>query len=150
MSWSEKFADGSSKESPSQEYDALKDSLLPVTVRESKSGNKFIAPIDFQPVKSPKNYEAEFAVKGEDLIFHFWPWGYHDAEADGLALPRFKPNFEKFLTQAIAAQFGNKTFISRDEDVGAFFIKAPGFGLNQFHRELAIKACEELHNMFED
>ena len=35
--------------------------------------------------------------------------------------------------------------IEHDPDVGAWFVKAKGWGENQFSRELSIKACEQLH-----
>jgi hypothetical protein len=131
-------------------FENTKSELLPIAHKESLTGAKTIQPIDFQPVKSPGNYEAEFAVKGEDVIFHFWPWGYHEAERRGVALPRFKKNFAEKLNSSMAKTFGqHRIQISEDPDMGAFFVKAVGFGINQFHRELCIEACENLHNEFE-
>ena len=32
--------------------------------------------------------------------------------------------------------------------MGAYFIRIPSGGLNQFYREMAIKLCEMLHKMY--
>ena len=130
--------------------DDTKSELLPLAQKEAAAGAKPIQPIDFQPVKSPGNYEAEFAVKDDDVIFHFWPWGYHDAERRGTALPRFSKDFIEKLSASMAKTFGqHRLQVSEDQDMGAFFVKAVGYGTNQFHRKLCIEACENLHQRFE-
>lgn len=149
MTWSEKLADGTTGQKASKEYDTLKDSLAPVAAREGQQ-DKAIIPIDFQPVKSPNNYEAEFAKKDSDVIFHFWPWGFHDAQDKNMTPPRFKNGFETFLVQSMVEVFGAKRVeLHKDDDMGAFFVRAQGAGDNQFFRELAIQACEGLHKKFE-
>lgn len=155
MPWTEKEAqslNGSQNTSSerTQVLNETREKFLPIAQKEAAAGAKPIQPIDFQPVKSPGNYEAEFAVKGDDVIFHFWPWGYHDAERRGTALPRFQKDFIDKLNMSMAKTFGSHRLqISEDQDMGAFFVKAVGFGTNQFHRKLCIEACENLHQRFE-
>lgn len=127
-----------------------REEYLPLAEKEAASGAKAVEPIKFQPVMSPGNYEAEFAVKGEDVIFHFWPHGYHDAEKNGTVLPRFKRGFQNFLVSAMAKAFDPRRLqIEEDKDMGAIFVKAIGFAHNEFYRKLAIEACELLHKSFE-
>lgn len=155
MPWTEKDPKSSNgTHSPSDERAQLlsktKEEFLPIAVKEASAGDKGIDQVDFQPVKSPGTYEAEFAVKGDDVIFHFWPWGYHDAERRGETTPRFKRGFQDSLMKAMSQAFDPKRVeISEDKDMGAIFVKASGFGSNQFFRKLSIEACELLHKSFE-
>lgn len=149
MPWTEKNSDGSSGAKTSAEYDLLKENLLPVAAKEA-SQDKNVKPLEFQPVKSPGNYEAEFTRKDDDVIFHFWPWGFHEAQDKGTTLPRFRQGFETFLVQSMSEVFNARTIqIEHDLDMGALFLRCRGAGLNQFFRENAIKACESLHAKFE-
>lgn len=155
MPWTEKDPKSSNGvHSPDNERAQLlsktKEEFLPIAEKEASAGDKGVAPISFQPVKSPGTYEAEFAVKGEDVIFHFWPWGYHEAERRGETLPRFKRGFQNFLIKAMSEAFDPKRLVVEDDkDMGAIFVKATGFGTNQFYRNLCIDACERLHKSFE-
>lgn len=127
-------------------YEKAKAEGLPIVTKESESGVKPFETMKFQPVRSPGIYEAEFGVKGKDLIFHFWPDGYHKAERDEKRVPEFKKNFFSMLSKAMGGIFGtNRILIKDDGDVGAFFVQAHGWGESDNHRELAIKACEEFH-----
>lgn len=154
MSWTEREQNESAKSASAERQDQLnaaKAEVLPIAQKEAASGKKGFEPIDFQPVKSPGNYEAEFAVKGEDIIFHFWPWGYHDAQDKSRALPRFRKEFSSFLAVSMEKAFGNpkRLQIEEDRDMGAYFVKATGFAINPFHRNLCIEACEDLHKRLE-
>lgn len=155
MPWTEKdpkSANGthSATNERAQLLSKTKEEFLPIAAKEASSGDKGIQTVEFQPVKSPGTYEAEFAVKGEDVIFHFWPWGYHDAERRGETLPRFKKGFQASLAKAMSEAFDSKRVeIQDDPDMGAIFVKASGFGTNQFFRKLSIDACERLHKSFE-
>lgn len=154
MSWTEKDQNDSAKSASADRQDLLnaaRAEVLPIAQKEAAQGNKGFGPIDFQPVKSPGNYEAEFALKGEDIIFHFWPWGYHDAQDKNRALPRFRKDFSSLLSVSMEKAFGNpnRLQIEEDRDMGAFFVKAIGFAINPFHRNLCIEACENLHQRLE-
>lgn len=130
-----------------QELDKAKQEGLPVIQKESE-GTKPFEPIKFQPVRSPGIYEAEFGVKGKDLIFHFWPYGYHQAEKEGIRTPNFHRHFAEELPQAMKVSFNlAQVETKRDEDMGAIFVKVNGAGENQFFHELAVKVCEELHRL---
>ena len=127
------------------ELDKEKASSLPTIQKESEEAKPF-DPMKFQPVKSPDIYEAEFANKNSDVIFHFWPWNYHLAEREGKTTPKFKSGFEAALRKSMAVVFQeHRLEFQRDDDVGAWFVRAKGWGENQFSRELSIKACEALH-----
>lgn len=144
--WSERSSEGVVSEKVSSELDSLKKELSPIVVKEADSGVKGFDQLDFQPVMSPSNYEAEFASKGDDLIFHIWPWKFHEADRAGKIRPRFKKNFDTLLTAAFGKVFFSKWEFSFDEDMGSFFVKAHGFGSGQFARENAIEALECLHS----
>jgi hypothetical protein len=129
-----------------KEYEDEKATSLPVIEKESENGAKPFKPIEFQPVESPGIYEAEFGVKGEDVIFHFWPHGYRKAAALGKTTPHFLKDFRQHVATVMLEDFGNtRVEFQDDKDVGAFFVKANGWGKNEFHRELCIKACEKIH-----
>lgn len=126
--------------------DEARAETLPTVLKEADSGQKPFKPIELQPVKSPGIYDAEFGVKGTDVIFHFWPSGYHAAERRGAASPQFKPGFEATLKKVMGDVFdARRVVIESDPDVGALFVRAHGWGEAQFHRDLCIKACEQLH-----
>lgn len=127
---------------------------LPVFQKES-DGAKPFEKVDFQPIKGVGTFEAEFGVKGEDVLYHFWPWGHHEVERkngvneDGpfaQRLPRFPSDFEKTLSHAMAAAFGQgRCDVKWDPDMNAWFVRANGYGTNQFHRDLCIQAAQILH-----
>lgn len=126
------------------ELDEARATALPQVLKEQ--GGKGIETVRFQPVISPGIYEAEFAVKGADLIFHFWPHGYRRAVEDGKRRPEFKAGFKEVLERVMSEAFTRSRLdISFDADVGAWFIKARKWGDSSFFRELAIRACEALH-----
>lgn len=150
MSWTEKKSeDNVIQQTVSQrtaELAQARDEVLPLATAEIAAGDKSIDPIDFQPVRSPGNYDAEFALKGDDLIFHFWPSGFHEAQRNNHTPPRFKRGFTFHLVRVMSDTFGAKRIeIEPDEDMGAVFVKALGQSSNQFYRKLAIEACEKLH-----
>jgi hypothetical protein len=131
-----------------KEYEKAKKETLPRVVKESDEGVRPFIPVEFQPVRSPEHYESEFGVKGNDIIFHFWPWNYHLNEKSDRPTRSFARGFETFLVQAMGDAFDIKRVeISKDEDMGAYFVKANGYATNQFHRDLCIRACEKLHNL---
>lgn len=158
MSWTEReIATGKEVDvdvAKARLLDEVKKTSLPIVQKEADAGARPIAQVQFQPVKATNTFEAEFGVKGEDLLFHFWPYGYHDVERynDGLdsamckSLPKFKSDFEKLLSESMYAVFGkNRCELSFDGDVGAWFVKANGWGQSQFHRNLCIEAVTILH-----
>lgn len=150
MNWVEQKVDKGGPYIPDaarvRELEEGKRESLPILEREARKGQMPIEPIRFRPVKSPGIYEAEFAQKDKDLIFHFWPYGYHQAERDRRAAPKFKTGFEKALTDSMENVFSsNRVTVSLDRDVGAYFVKAANWGEHQFMSELAIKACEQVH-----
>jgi hypothetical protein len=123
--------------------DVAKD--LPRVQREEA---KEITPVRFQPVRSPGIYDAEFGVKDRDLIFHFWPFGYHEAERKEVAPPRFPSQFEASLRAALNKTFNvDRVEYNYDGDMGAWYARAHGWGENQFAFDLAVKACKTLHSM---
>jgi hypothetical protein len=128
------------------EYDQAKAEGLPVVTKEAEGGIKPLDPVKFQPVRSPGIFEAEFGVKGKDLIFHFWPDGYHKADRNSLAPPAFKKDFLQRLTKTMVDTFTKeRVLIEEDRDMGAFFVKAHGWGENDSYREISIKVCEIFH-----
>ena len=150
MSWLEKEIEtnkiSSTDADSTKVLNAERDAGLPTIVKESDSGQKPFTPVQLQPVKSPGIYEAEFGVKDSDVIFHFWPSGYHVAERRGVAAPKFLPGFEVALGKVMGDVFDPKrVVIEHDRDVGALFVRAIGWGEAQFHRNLCIQACEKLH-----
>lgn len=149
MSWLEKNTETNQVSEADAEraqlLNEVKKGTLPTIRKEEKEGFKPFEQLAFQPVKSPGIYEAEFGVKGEDLIFHFWPYGYHVADVQGKSTPRFPKGFLPKLSKVMKDTFMQRVEISEDLDVGAIFVKANGWGEKQFHRELAIKACEAIH-----
>ena len=150
MSWLEKNYETNEVAQPTAAralvLDEAREQGLPTIKKEADAGVKPFAQVQLQPVKSPGIYEAEFGVKDSDVIFHFWPSGYHVAERRGVAGPKFKPGFENALKKVMGEVFDAKRVtIDNDIDMGALFVRAKGWGEAQFHRDLCIKACEQLH-----
>lgn len=125
-----------------QRYEEDKNAALPTIRKESESTMPF-EPVRFQPVKSTE-YEAEFGVKGDDVLFHFWPPGYHQADAIGQRTPTFRKDFEDKLGFCLSKEVPRHQ-LKLDEDVGAVFVICPGLALNLSHRQLCIRVCEKLH-----
>lgn len=150
MSWLEKNSETNEVAQPNATRTKVLDDAraegLPTIEKESDAGVKPFNPVQLQPVKSPGIYEAEFGVKNDDVIFHFWPSGYHAAERRSAAAPQFKIGFEQALKKVMGEVFDSKrVVVDHDPDVGALFVRAKGWGDAQFHRDLCIKACEQLH-----
>lgn len=143
--WSERSSDGKVSSKQSSDLDLVKESLAPFAEKEANAGVKGFDPIDFQEVLSPENYEAEFASKENDIIFHIWPWKLHEADKNGKVRPRFKKDFVQHLNFAFGRVFFNRWSFEFDEDMGSYFVKATGFGTSQFARELALNAMEALY-----
>lgn len=117
-----------------------------VLEKEVKTRAPIFEPLNFQPVISPDIYEAEFAVKNEDIIFHFWPFGYKLAEESKHRLPKFSKIFLKNIETIMIAAFGPHR-LEMAEELGGVFVRAIGWGSNQFARDIAIKTCESLHKI---
>lgn len=126
--------------------DKVREENLPVIEKQAEKGQLPFNAIKRQPVRSPGNYEAEFLRKDDDLVFHVWPYGYEKAKRAGIAVPRFAPKFESILKSVMEKSFGaHRIRMDYDKDMGAYFVKAYGWGEAQFWNDLAIKTCEELH-----
>lgn len=150
MAWLEKSTDQAQASRPEaareKELDKTKEESLPVVKRQVSKGELPIKPVKLQPVKSPDIYEGEFGIKDGDVIFHFWPYGYHEAERNRHAAPHFKPEFAQQLTSVMATEFGgHRIQVLEDADLGAFCVIAKGWAAQQFHYEMSVRACEKLH-----
>lgn len=127
--------------------DEVRRASLPIVQKEADSGVRPFETVKLQPVRATDTFEAEFGVKGNDIIFHFWPWNYHAADRkEGAVLPKFRKEFETILRAA----FGQVYEISRvetsyDADIGAWFVLAKGYAGNQFHHKVCIEAVTILH-----
>lgn len=129
-----------------KQLDEVKNEVHPAIVREAAQGDKPFEPIRFQPVKSPGLFEAEFAKKESDLVFHFWPWGLHAADRGDQPRPPFTKDFRPQLTCALHDVFdSNKVTIKEDRDMAAIFVKVEGYGMKQFWFDLAHKVVTNLH-----
>lgn len=117
----------------------------PVLQKEAEN-NKPFQPVHFQEIRGTGIFEAEFGVKGRDLIFHFWPDGYHHGERSGTTHPDFKKGFKANLQKALEDEFGKgRTSVESDPDMGAMFAKAFGVSDDLFLRKRAIQVCTELY-----
>lgn len=148
MNWKEQLASSRNHISdvPSERakvYDAEKEVSLPVISRESEKPFEQVHP---QPVISPGIYEAEFMTKNGDVIFHFWPHGYHRAEELDKVPPRFPKAFSSVLKEAMSKALSPTSLdIQEDRDMGAWFVKAKSLAERPFARNLAIEAMELVH-----
>ncbi len=121
---------------------------LPVIQEEAAKGVRPFQSVAFQPIQGVNTFEAEFTAKGDDLIFHFWPWGYHGADRAGSPrLPTFPKTFESVLKDVFAKTFPHSPTIEReyDADVGAWFVRVVNGATNHFHFQLCVKAASDLH-----
>ncbi len=126
--------------------DNVKKENLSIVQKEADDGVRPFETVHFQPIKGIDTFEAEFGVKGDDVVIHIWPYGYHDADRDSGPLPNFNRSFESFLRRLVSNAFGeHRVQISYDGDVGAWFVIAKGFSSNQFYRDLCIEMFKSLH-----
>jgi hypothetical protein len=129
-----------------RERDRARDENLPIVQSQAAKGKLPFNPVRLTPVKSPGIYEGEFGSKDGDVILHFWPYGYHQAERDRLAAPRFVGDFPEKLKAVMEREFGSgRVVVEHVPDLGSWCVTARGWAAQQFHMELAIKACERLH-----
>lgn len=127
--------------------DMARSEALPVVKKEVGTGDKSVEPIKFQSVLSPGIFEAEFGTRGDDIIFHFWPWGFHEAERLGKPRVAFTPGFGAALSQALVDVLdGLHVHVEEVRDMGSWYASATGYAKKQFWRELAIKAITRLHH----
>lgn len=151
MTWTERNletrTDSTAPAEKAKVLDKEKEKSFPTMMKEANEIRPF-DPINLQPVISPGIYEAEFGVKGKDVLFHFWPYGYHTAERRSTASPRFEKNFRSKLKEAMDHSFeAHRVEIIDDADVGALCVIAKNWGDSLFARELCVKACEKLHQL---
>ena len=126
-------------------YDSEKEVSLPVISREDQKPFEQVRP---QPVISPGIYEAEFMTKGGDVIFHFWPYGYHNAEELDKIPPRFQRSFPGLMKEAMTKALSPTVLeIQEDRDMGAWFVRAKSLADKPFARDLAVKAMEAVHKI---
>jgi hypothetical protein len=128
-------------------FNEVKAGTLPVIQREADGGVKPIKPVEYQPVRSPGRFEAEFGIKNDDIIFHVWPWAYHLAEKEGQTTPPFLAGTKDALNKAMGEIFYGKFELTEDFDVGAYTVVVTGWGAKQFARDLAITAVKRLHEL---
>ena len=150
MTWIEQEPKSRKKIDVTQEraqlLDKVKKEVLPPIAREAEQGDKRVEPLHFQPVKSPGLFEAEFGKVGTDIVFHFWPWGLHEADREGRPRPPFEKRFREELRAALLDTFEAKfVTIGEDRDMGAIFVKARTYGSKQFWFDLGRKAVTLLH-----
>lgn len=149
MSWIEQEHQSRKKLTVTDEKQALLDKVkaetLPTIRQEASKGDKSVAPIRFQEVKSPGLFEAEFGLKEDDLIFHFWPWGLHIAERNGQPRPAFMPGFREALLAAVTATYSAGVDLQEDRDMGAFSVRVLGAGKKQFWYDLALRTVKDVH-----
>lgn len=150
MAWREREVETGKEEvvglDRTRELNEARDQALPAMLKEAEIGKKPFIPVRFQPVRSPGLYEAEFAKRDNDVIFHFWPYGYHEADRKNLAAPKFPKDFQAKLSESMNSAFGpHRVSVKNDLDMGAFFVCATGWGIQQFWFDLAVKACQNLH-----
>lgn len=148
MNWKEQLSDGRGTitdvpESRAELYNREKEVSIPVIAKEEE---RPFEPVTPQPVISPGIYEGEFIVHGPNVIFHFWPYGYHEADDLDRVPPRFPKNIKDVLTKAMKESLSpTELDINEDKDMGAWFVRARGLSERPFFKDLAIKACETLH-----
>lgn len=150
--WKEKYANSRdiADSSPDKEklFEETKAGSYQVFDNEARSvgnGGRPIKPIVFQPVRSPGIYEGEFGEKDGDLIFHFWPDGYH-RDHQGEFLPGFGRGFESALRDSVKESFPTaQSELSFDRDMGAWFVRVYRGSDLPFNRQLCIGACESVH-----
>lgn len=147
--WKEQLSsvrDGMSDASPERAriLDMEKESGIPIITKEPSS-----RPFDQvrpQPVIGDKTFEGEFFVKGKDVIFHFWPFGYHKADDLNKIPPRFNKKIESVLKSCFEKNIIRyKVEISEDRDMGAWFVKIVNGSENLFYYDNAIAVCESIH-----
>jgi hypothetical protein len=124
--------------------------VRPLIVHEVDQGDKGIEPVEFKEVKSPGLFEAQFGKKYNDVVMHFWPWGFHLAEKRGEPRPAFRAGMRAALELAIFDVYGRSDFVKLSEDewdreMGAITVLLLGQGAKQFWYELAVKAMKTLH-----
>ncbi len=124
--------------------DKVKAETHPTIAAEAGRGAKPLEPIKFQPVRSPGIFEGEFAKRDHDIIFHFWPWGLHQADKEGVPRPAFKKGFKETMKLVLEKHY-HRIEIEDDRDMGALFVSAPSAGGQQFWHQLAVRAVTDLH-----
>lgn len=163
MNWLEKDSSsqavGAVSASRSKTLDKVRDESLPVVAKQVSRGELPLDPVRLQPVKSPGIYEGEFGQKDfleelgggktqlrKDIVFHFWPYGYGEALRANLAKPKLVDDFPHKLRAIMGREFGEaRVEVSYDKDMGSWFVRAIGWGSNQFWFDNSVKACETLH-----
>lgn len=127
----------------SAELDNERATSLPVVSKEVEAGAPAFQPMKFNPVVGTNVFEGEFATKGNDIILHFWPYGYHAADAAGRPTPAFHRDFRETLKSTFEKEFGKgRVVIKDDRDMGALFVQILGWASNQFHRDVTVKALK--------
>ena len=152
MTWHEQLSETRQKEqvgpSKALEFDKVKAEIHPVITKEADAGIRPFQQLKFQPVIGHGIFEAEFATKADDIIFHVWPFGYRSKEREGKPLPKFSSTSEDLLTKALQKSFAaNRVELIFDKDMGSYFVKALGYAKSLDPNLLAIDVCREFYRL---
>jgi hypothetical protein len=133
------------------EYDNARETGIPRLEREwesvdTKVGGKPIDPIHFQEVIGPKIFEGEYGVKGEDIIFHLWPYGYQQSMDDNKFPPKFHKNFKDQLGKSLTKVFTTNTVDQENHQstMGSIYVCIRGGASGMFYKQKCIDFCEDL------
>lgn len=129
-----------------QKFEEVKSECHAPILKEVDSGMKPFKPVRFQPVQSPGLFEAEFAEKDGDVIFHFWPSGYAEAVAKANTRPNFKATFLPSMEKGFEEFYDpHRLQASFEPELGAYTVRAVGYGDQQFWKKKAIDVCTQIH-----
>lgn len=136
-------------QSAAAEFDKAKSDVHHLIAKEADLGVKHFKQLKFQPVIGNGVFEAEFAEKDDDIIFHFWPYNYRLKQKEGKPqLPKFPANAETLLKRALTTSFAeNRIELTFDTDMGSYFVKALGYAKSLNPRHLAIEACKKFYQL---
>jgi hypothetical protein len=130
------------------ELDKAKVDVHQAIVKETGEGLRQFKPIKFQPVIGRGIFEAEFAEKDDDIIFHFWPYQYRLKQKEGKQLPQFPQGTENLLKLSLTTSFAdNRIETSFDQDMGSFFVRAIGYAKSLDPKYLAVNVCKKFYEL---
>lgn len=137
-----------------QASEYAKQALLSEPVLEKAGDTKQnIEALKFTKVLGPDTFDAEFGVKGDDAILHFWSAGSTVMVKNGKAPFPFPKHFMEKLNDALKAEFYEGRYelelgsipTERGHEWQSAYVRIPGLALAGPPRARLVQFLSDLH-----
>jgi hypothetical protein len=148
MAWTERNSDSRQNREVAgqvaENYDQVRETLMPVAEAEAEGGQKPFEPVSFHPVDGPGIFDAEVGMKSGTVIIHLWPEGGRL----GNARQKIKPLWKTYLQTALGTRFrpgqGSITYVP---EVDSLCVELRGLSEDLYWKEACYEALSAFYQL---